>query len=403
MTETPLALGGLKVVEFGDFISSAYAGKLLADLGADVIKVEPPAGDSARSHGPFPNDEAHAEKSGLYLFLNSNKRGVTLDLEHEDGRALLRELTGWADLVVHNQRPGDLRRWGLDYDSLAAEQPELVMSSISVFGHGTPHQDWAGTALTAMAASGLARYIGDPDRSPLWLPYSAADIQGGIHGAIAAMLALRARKSTGEGQHAWVSIVEVMGTTLRGDSLPQYIYAGQLRGRDGAHNHAFYPWQVTPAKDGYIEVITMVDDQWSRFMELMGNPPWKDDERLENRWFSSEWADELDAFWHPWLAERGKAELSELFKANHIPFQPVHDVSEVAKSEHLAGRDFFQEVEHPQIGSYRTLGAPYRLSLTPWSIRKPPPLLGQHNEEILGEMLGHEAAELASLAQMGAL
>ena len=223
------------------------------------------------------------------------------------------------------------------------------MSSISVFGHGTPHEDWAATALTATAASGLARYIGDPDRSPLWLPYSAADIQGGIHGAIAAMLALRARKSTGEGQHAWVSIVEVMGTTLRGDSLPQYIYAGQLRGRNGAHNHSFYPWQVAAAKDGYIEVITMVDDQWSRFMELMGNPPWKDDERLENRWFSSEWADELDAFWHPWLAERGKAELSELFKANHIPFQPVHDVSEVAESEHLAGRVAAEAIDLDQI------------------------------------------------------
>ena len=111
----------------------------------------------------------------------------------------------------------------------------------------------------------------------------------------------------------------------------------------------------------------------------------------------------MDAFWHPWLAERGKAELAELFKANHIPFQPVLDASEVAESEHLAGRGFFQDVAHPAMGSYRTLGAPYRLSLTPWSIRRPPPLLGQHNEEVLGGMLGHDAAELASLAAGGAL
>ena len=192
---TPRALEGLRVVETGDFISAAYAGKLLADLGADVIKVEPPEGDSARRHGPFAGDVSDPEKSGLFLFLNTNKRSVALDLESEAGRERLRTLAREADIVVHNHRASDLRRWGLTYEDLSADHPELVMSAITPFGHGTPRADWEGTALTATAASGLPNYIGDADRAPLWLPFSAADFQGGVHGAAAALLAHRERRT----------------------------------------------------------------------------------------------------------------------------------------------------------------------------------------------------------------
>lgn len=398
-----LALEGLKVLELGDFISAPYATKLMADLGADVVKVEPPGrGDSSRSHGPFTADEPHPERSGLYLFLNANKRSVTLDPSTDAGAALFSDLAGWADIVIHNVPPQDLEDWGLTYERLSEHHPELIMVAVTVFGYDTPYRDWKGYALTSTAASGISARMGDPGRTPLWVPYCAADFQGGVHGAITAMLAQRAHRATGEGQHAWVSIVEVMGTFMGGAAVAPLLYGGgAMRGRSGKHMAGFYPWQVVPVADGYFQVITMVDAQWQRFVELMGDPPWAEDERLQNRWLAFEWAEELDAYWHPWMRERTKSDLAQLFAENRISFQPINTIDEVVNSEHLEKRGFWAEVEHAEAGSYKMPGAPYRLSETPWSLRRPPPLLGQHNEEVYVEALGRDGEEIERLRQSG--
>ena len=396
------ALAGLKVLDYGDFISSPYAAKLMADLGADVIKIEPPGtGDSSRIHGPFPNDEPHPEKSGLYLFLNTNKRSVTLDPTRPSGRRIFQQLTDWADIVVHNYPPRHMEEHGLTYEALSESNPGLIMVSITTFGYDTPYRDWKGYALNATVASGLSYRIGDRDRAPLWLPYCAADFQGGVHGAMTALLALRARRLTGEGQHAWLSVVEVMGVVMGGAALPQYVFQGQVRGRNGVHMDAFYPWQVTPVKDGYFEVITMVDAQWNRFVELMGNPPWREDERFQNRWLSFQWADELDQYWHPWMKEHTKSELAEMFRQNRISFQPINTIDEVVNADHLKERGFWTEVDHPLVGRYTMPGAPYKMSASPWSIRRPPPLLGQHNDEVYVDMLGYSRTDLVRLRQSG--
>ncbi len=382
------ALEGVRVLELGDFISAAYGAKLLADLGADVIKVEPPEGDSARRQGPFPGDEPHPEQSGLHLFLNANKRSVTLDAATPSGHERLMELSCWADIVIHNLPPRYLEEHSLTYADLSRGHPELVMVSITTFGYDTPYRDWKGYALTANAASGLARRMGDPGRTPLWLPYCAADFQGGVHAAMTAMLARRALDLSGEGQHAWLSIVEVMGVVMAGAALAPYVFQGQLRERSGFHNPGFYPWQVVPVKDGYFEVITMVDEQWRGFVELMGDPAWGKDERLQNRWLAFQWAEELDAYWHPWMKERTKAELAATFAEHRIAFQPVHGIDEVVNADHLRTREFWIELEHPVAGRYTALGAPYRLSETPWAVRRPAPLLGQHNDEVGVELAG---------------
>ena len=395
------ALSGLKVVEAGDFISPAYGGKLLADLGADVIKVEPPGGGSIRHHGPFPSDEANLETGGLHLFLDANKRSVTLDIESEGGQQLFRELAGWADIVIHNFEPAALERLALRYEDLGRDHPKLIMSSITVFGYDTPYRDWKGSALTATAASGLAHRIGDPDKAPLWIPYCAADFQGGLHGAIAALAALQARRATGEGQHTWVSVVEVLGNYLGGSGVPAFVFTGQSTSRSGTHMPVFYPWEVAEVADGYFEVITMVDAQWRKFVEIMGDPEWGADERLQNRWTAPAWRDELDANWHPFMKERTRAELWQIFRENHIAFQPVHTVDEVVASPHLEARGFWQTVEHPVLGSYKTLGPPYRHSATPWELRSRPPLLGEHNEDVLCGVLGHTRAELDELNAAG--
>jgi crotonobetainyl-CoA:carnitine CoA-transferase CaiB-like acyl-CoA transferase len=287
-------------------------------------------------------------------------------------------------VFVHNLAPAEVRRLGLTWDELAATNTGLVIVSITPFGWDTPRADWKGPALITTVASGICDRIGDPGRAPLWIPFNAADFQGGIHAAIAALAGIRARRATGAGQHCWLAITEVMATFLGGSALTAWVLTGQRRPRAGHQMAAFYPWEVVEAADGYFEVITMVDEQWRRFVELLGSPEWAQDERLKNRWLAPQWADELDAHWHPWIKERSRADLWRLFREKRVAFQPIQTIDEVAESEQLAGRGFWADVEHPVAGAYRMPGAPYRLSESPWALRTPPPLLGEHQTAVTG-------------------
>ena len=397
MSDSAAALDGMTVLEDGGGIAAAYAGKLLADLGADVIKVEPLAGDDARRRAPFLEDAPQRERSGLHLFLDTNKRSLRLNLETAAGRRCYRALARDAGTVISSRPIAEQRRLGLSWDDLAGNDPGFNQVSITVFGIGTQREGWQGESLNASFASGISYRIGDADRAPLGLPYDAPQYQGGIHAAIAALLSRRATRADGEGQHSWVSIVDIISTVMAGSGVAAYVFTGQSRGRAGVRMNAFYPWQVTPVKDGYYAVITMVDRQWNRFMELMGDPEWQHDERLQNRWLAFQHADELDALWHPWMQERTRAELMQLFGENHISFQPVHTIAEVAESEQLKQRGFWVRTEHPEFPEgLRLPGAPYQLSASPWSIRRPPPLLGEHTAELLNS-IGIEGPALARL------
>ena len=396
------ALSGMTVLEDGGGIAVAYAGKLLADLGADVIKLEPPGGDKVRRQPPFPADRPHRELSGLHLFLDTNKRSVTLNLQSAAGRRLYRALAQRCGTVVSSRQIAEQRELGLTWEQLAADAPAFNQVTITVFGIGTQREGWQAESLIASLASGISFKIGDPDRAPLGLPYDAPQFQGGIHAAIAALLARRATREDGLGQHAWLSIVDIISNVMAGAGVAPFVFTGQSRGRAGTHMNAFYPWQVTPVKDGYYEVITMVDRQWQRFMELMGDPDWQHDERLQNRWLAFQHTNALDAFWHPWMKERTRAELMELFGENHISFQPVHTIGEVAQSEHLEAREFWVEIDHPGFDRpVRLPGAPYKLSESPWAIRRRPPSLGEHTAEVFSQLPGMSPSALARLRNMG--
>ena len=396
--DPPLALEGMRIIEDGGGIAASYAGKLLADLGADVIKIEPPEGDDIRRRGPFPRDLPHRERGGLHLFLDTNKRSIVLDLESAAARRLFRGLAASCDAVVTSRPIAGQRRLNLTWDDLARANPDLVQVSITMWGIGTRREGWQAASLTASLASGISYRIGDPDRSPLGLPYNAPEFQGGIHGAIAALLGRRAARNGAGGQHVWVSIVDIVSSVMAGAGVAAYLFAGQNRSRAGVRMNSFYPYQVAPAKDGFFEVITLVDGQWNRFMELLGDPEWQHDERLKNRWTAFQWADEIDALWHPWMKERTKQELWEQFAANRISFQPVHTIAEVAESDQLAQRDFWREIE-TAAGEQTIPGAPYKLGRTPWRIRRPPPLLGADTAEVLSELA--DPAEPAIIRRAG--
>lgn len=396
-------LAGLRVVEVGEFISAPYAGKCFADLGAEVVKVEPPEGEWARRHGPFLNDEPHPERSGLFLLLNTNKLGITLDLRREAGREILDRLLAQADLLIENLHPDDAHSLGLAPEGVAHRFPRLVHVSITCFGHRSLWRSWRGHALQAGAAGGASVVIGEPGRAPLPFPASQPDYQGGINGACGGILALLAREKTGSGQHVDVATAEVMAF-YGGITSPLYTETSlpwRRSGHRASGSGGYYPYTILPTKDGYLCLITRSGHPWKRFLDALGNPAWTRDPRYRDRAaMGREYPDEADALLVPYLREHTSADLQELCRRHAIPFAPVRTIEEVIECPQLAAREFFVQIARAEAGTLTYPGAPWKFSGTPWRVLRPAPLLGEHTDLIL-RRLGLSAGELASLRQDG--
>jgi len=395
------ALNGIRVLECGELVSAAYATKLLADLGADVIKIEPPGGDRARRHGPFPRDVSHPEHSGLFVYLNTNKRGVTLDLTQARGRALFDRLAASADLVVHNIPPPLMSAHGIEYERLAALNPGLVVTSITPFGLSGPHRDYAFTDLTLWNAGGVA-YLngggpGTDDLPPLRAYGPQSEYQGALNGAIASLAALFARLRTGRGQHVVVSIQECLVAILE-LTFEFFPYMGLVASRLGVK--PIQPLDFFECRDGWIFICCVEEHQWQRFVELMGSPEWAAMELFENRLSRAANWDALKLLLQEWTKEQSVAELYMAAQHRRIPFAPVSTMGDLLASEHLQARGFFALVSQPGMPAVHVPGAPYRFSATPWELRSPAPRLGEHTADVLAGV-GVSAGELGVLKREG--
>lgn len=308
MPEAPLA--GLRVLELGEFVSAAYCTRLLADLGAEVVKVEPPEGDRARRYGPFRGGVPDPEASGLFLYLNRGKRLVSLDLNTAGGREAMHRLAADAEIVVENLEPAAVERFGAGYATLAKLRPDVIVNSISAFGRTGPRAHWRGFGLQAAAGSSVAQRTGDPARSPLAKPLNEPEILGGVHAAAATLLALRLHEAGGPGQHVDVAIQDVLCAVTSGTLLVGAIFGGRTPpGRSGHRYPAFYPWTVLPVADGFMEFITMQDRQWQAFVEEIGSPGWANEPRFQNRITMTQYADELEALLLAAVGQRSRADL----------------------------------------------------------------------------------------------
>ena len=402
----PGALHGVRVVEWGSLVSAPYCGKLLADLGAQVIKIEPPGiGDASRGLGPFPDDQPHPERSGMFLFANLNKRSVTLNLEQAQGRQLMHRLLESADVFLDNQPFPLLRDTGLDYPSLQDQHPRLVATSISPYGRSGPYQDYQGYDLTSNAMSGLSFGTGHTHREPLTTPMHQASYLAGVGAAFATIVALLGRDLTGRGQLVDVAEAQVIGTLLTGYHLPTYIYRGVAGWRSGNRMRlGLFPNCVLPCKDGYICIDAPQMEQYQRFLDLLGDQDWMQDPRYrDRRAMSDQYPAEAEALIAPWFMQRTKEEILQACLEHRIPCVPVKTLDEVLADPQLNSRDYFQEVGHPHAGEFRYPGPPYRLSGSPCQVVRPAPSLGQHNQEILGDELGLSQAELEELARTGVI
>ncbi len=398
-------LRNLRVVELGELISAAWCARLLADYGAEVIKVERPTqGDLARRHGPFPHNEPDPERSGLFLYLNAGKLGVTLDVAAPAGADLLLELVRRADVLVHNHLPQELETLGLTWERLRRVNPSLVMTSVTPFGQDGPYSRYKAYPLNASAAAGGAHRIGHPDRYPIATPYARTEYWGGMTAAGGVMLALHVRRRTGRGQHVDISSVETMHTLSNGVDTVGYVDTGSVTRRRGIRTPISYPYTVLPCKDGFFAMIIANEHHWKRFIEMMGSPEWSGNPRYQDRVaMGHDYPEEVDALVKPYLAQYTKRELWAMCRERSIPWHAVQTVDEVLEWEQFHARGYWRRVRDGGGAEWTVPGPPFRLTRTPARDPGPSPALGQHNQRVFGELLGRSSAELASLRKDGVI
>ncbi|MFQ5697678.1 MAG: CaiB/BaiF CoA transferase family protein [Myxococcota bacterium] len=391
---SPGALSGVSIVELGERVSAAYCAKLFSDFGAEVVKVEAPGlGDVTRHWGPFPGDRPDLERSGLFHFLNTNKRSVALDLESEEGRGSLLELIERADLVIENLSPGRLRDWGLDFDALSRRNPGLVMISITPFGQTGPYSGWKGMDLNAYHLTGAShRYCGRPGEAPLEHGTFAADFSGAVAGAAWGLAALLGRERVGGGQQLDVSCAEVIAATfVGGQNIGGLAQDGAADTRTGVGMPLGAPATIVPCRDGFVWMLALEPGQWKGLGEVMGDPEWMALEMFQDMFTRAQNADLIYPLIQEWTLERGKLEIMEACQARGVPVTAVFAIDEAAEHPHVRERGYIVELEHPILGRFRTLGAPFRLPESPGGPHMAAPQLGEHNAQVLGERLDRSA------------
>ena len=394
-----LPLDGVRALELGGWVSAPYCGKLLADYGADVIKIEPPGGgDEARRMGPFAGDDPHPEKSIPFLFLNTNKRGITLDVETAAGSGLLHRLLESADVLVENHPP-NAKPAGLEPETLVERYPHLVATAITPFGQTGPYRDFAATDIVTTAISGLMYHSGDSDQEPLRNALSQSFYVAGSNAAVATSAALFQRMFTGQGQAIDVSTVECLASHLV-QALPYYNYMGAIKGRRPVRGSGFE--ELMPARDGYVIPSVQGSQPWSTVAELIGVPELQD-ERFASGSGRIEFGEEIHELLLKGLAQWDRKALHQASGERRLVFGMAQDAGDLHECPHLHEREFFRRVSHPVASAADYPGMGPRLSGMDYQVRRPAPLLGQHNSEIYGDELDISAGELAQLISLGAI
>ena len=394
------ALEGIRVVDLSQGIAGPYCTRLLADLGAEVIKVEPPDGDYVRRLGPFPGDVPHPDKGGLFIHLNGNKKSVTLDLTTESGRVVLRKLLARADVLVESEKPGHMASLGLGYGKLTGEFPGLIYCSVTSFGQTGPYSRFEGNSLACMALSGLMYVTGDPDREPLCTGGEPADYFGALHAWVAVLAALEHRSQAGTGQHIDVSVLESLGCADEYNTMV-YSYMGAIRKRYYSHHHIpTYPSEIFPCRDGYITVIGGATGFPLMMAVLLERPELENDPMFQNLWLRTfQWRKFEEEVLLPYLREHDRQELLTRAQELRMPFAPVMDARTLLENEHLRERGFFREVEQPEVGRVPAAAFPFQMSETPLRCGRAP-LLGEHTQDVLLD-LGYDKGDTVVLRERG--
>lgn len=393
-----LPFEGLKVLELAQMVAGPYCAKLLADYGAQVIKVErAPAGDAARSIGPFADDVPHPDRSLLFLYLNTNKSSVTLNIEVPTGRELFRRLVGWADVLVEDTPPGYLASLGLDVSSLRRTNPQLLVTSVTPFGQTGPYRSYKAYPLNTFHAGsegyvvpGGKQYLGRP---PLKVGGYVGEYSCGMSAAIATVAAVYARQRGGVACWVDMSKQETLMHHMK-QELAGFLNEGVLPTRaNQIHPHR----AVVPCKNGHVELHLFGDDRhWQDFVAMMGHPGWVHDEKFKDREGRALHKEELVRNVMGWTLLHTKEEIAEEGQARHIPIAPYNSPREVLASPQLQARRFFLEAEHPVAGKIMYPTTSFKFSGLEWSLRSHAPKLGEHNASVFCGLLGYPQQKLVA-------
>ena len=391
------ALTGLRVIELGQLIAGPFCGQLLGDMGADVIKVEPPgAGDPLREWG-------QGEAKLQWEVIARNKRSVSANLRVPAGQALVRKLIATADILIENFKPGTLEKWGLGPDMLLAEQPGLIIARMSGYGQSGPYSARPGFGGIGEAMGGWRHIVGEPDRPPSRMGVSIGDSLTATFGCMGVLAALHHRNATGLGQVVDTALYESVLSVME-SMVPDYAYNGVIRGRSGSILPGIAPSNVYVCSDGDYMIGANKDSLWQRLAACMGQPELGSDPRFATHLARGANQLELDVLINQWTSTLTVAELDALMIAQSIPAGRVYRAPEMLADPHFAAREAIVEVATERFGQLKMQGIVPKLSATPGTIRRPAPAaVGQHNAEVYGELLGLDAAELAALAAGGVI
>ncbi|MBO8141294.1 MAG: CoA transferase [Firmicutes bacterium] len=398
--ESSGALAGIRVLDMSRVLAGPFATQILADLGAEVIKVEDPArGDETRAWGPpFAGSE-----SAYFLSVNRGKRSVAVNLKTEAGRQIVRELAGVSDVLIENLKPGDMARYGLDYETLSVENPRLVYCSITGFGQSGPMSRLPGYDFAVQAMCGIMSVTGAPGGPPTKVGVAWVDILCGLFAAVAIQAALRARERSGRGQYIDLSLWDA-GVAAMANLAQAYLVSGKNPRRLGNAHAQIVPYQLFDTADGHLVVAVGNDAQFARFCQCLGRPEWSADPRFATNPARVRHRDELIPLVAGILRGKPTAKWLDLLARAQVPAAPVWELSDVFESDLAAHRGMRWSVEHPAAGTVDLVGSPLQhMSATPAQSQGPPPTLGQHTEEVLCGLLGYTPEQVRALAQAGAI
>jgi len=391
----PQALADVRVIDLGHVLAASTAAMILADLGADVIHLEPPHGDDARQFGPFINHQ-----SGYFISINRNKRSMVVDLKQPAGKEILRDLIKVSDVLLENFSPNAMERMGFSYTEMRKINLRIIYASISGFGHDALPEYATKPAYdtVAQAFSGLMSITGPEGGPPVRVGSSVGDMIAGHQCAIGILSALWYRERTGRGQAVDISMVDGLVYALE-NAIVRYTLMGQIPQPLGTKHPAITPFQAFPTQDGWIVVAISNDVLWKRFCQAIGHPHLAGDPRFKTNALRTEHQQELAHILEGIIQAKPTAQWITIFEEEGLPYSPINTIDKVVQDPNVNYRRMIVEVDQPGVGPICIAGSPFHLSETPGRVSAPAPLLGQHTEEVLTEVLGYSQERIEQLVK----
>jgi CoA:oxalate CoA-transferase len=397
------ALKGIRVLDLGHVLAAPTATMILADLGAEVIRVEPPHGDDAREFGPFVG-EVNKNHSTYYISLNRNKKSIVLNLKHEKGKEILRELIKVSDVIMENFRPGTMKVLGFGWEEVHQINPSIIYASISGFGHDTlpEYSNRPAYDIVAQAYSGLMSITGPEDGQPCRVGTSIGDIMAGHQAAIGILAALIYRKRTGKGQRYDGSMVDGLFATLE-SAVVRYTVDNAIPQALGTAHPSITPFQAFQTSDSWIVVPIGNDKLWANFCSTIGRNDLIQNPRFQTNYDRTKNRKELSEILGAEIRKKTTREWASAFERQGLPYAPVNNIKQICEDAHIVDRKMLVEIEQRGVGKMKIAGSPLRLSLTPGEVYNGAPLLGEHTEQVLTSVLNFSPREITALKEEGVI